>query len=74
MQKEICADLNITKQKLSKWKTGYNEPCIDEIIMIAMYFNVTTDYLLGVEDDTGAKNIINNSFNNFTNKGNLKIN
>ena len=55
MQNEICKDLGVTKQKLSKWKLGYYEPSIDEIIMIASYFNVTSDYLLGLEDETGAK-------------------
>ena len=55
MQNEICKDLGITKQKLSKWKLGYYEPSIDEIIMLANYFNVTTDYLLGLEDETGTK-------------------
>lgn len=57
MQKDICADLGIPKQKLTRWKTAYNEPSIDEIIMLACYFNVTTDYLLGIEDETGAKKI-----------------
>jgi len=55
MQKDICIDLNISRQKLSKWKTSYNEPSIDEIIMIANYFKVSTDYLLGVEDEFGNK-------------------
>lgn len=55
MQKDICTDLGITRQKLTKWKLGYNEPSIDEIIMLATYFNVTCDYLLGLEDETGAK-------------------
>lgn len=55
MQKDICNDLGIPKQKLTRWKTGYNEPSIDEIIMLATYFNVTSDYLLGLEDETGAK-------------------
>ena len=55
MQKEICKDLGVTKQKLSKWKLGYYEPSIDEIILIANYFNVTTDFLLGLEDETGTK-------------------
>lgn len=49
-QNQISSDLGISKQKLSKWKTGYNEPNIDEIIMIANYFGITTDYLLGVTD------------------------
>ena len=50
MQKDICKDIGIPKQKLTRWKTGYNEPSIDEIIMLAKYFNVSTDYLLGLED------------------------
>ena len=49
LQTEVSRDLNITKQKLTNWKTGYNEPSIDEIIMLAKYFNVSTDYLLGLE-------------------------
>ena len=53
MQKEICSDLNISRQKLSKWKTAYNEPSLDELIMISKYFDVSTDYLLGLEDELG---------------------
>ncbi len=49
-QNEICKDLGIRKQKLSKWKTGYNEPSIEELAMIAKYFGVTSDYLIGLED------------------------
>ncbi len=51
MQKEVSNDLGISKQKLSKWKTGYNEPSIDEIIKLSNYFNVSADYLLGIKDD-----------------------
>ena len=50
MQKDICEEMGIPKQKLSRWKTGYNEPSLDELIMLAKYFEVTTDYLLGIED------------------------
>lgn len=49
-QNTISKELGVSKQKLSKWKTGYNEPNIDEIIMIARYFSVSVDYLLGVAD------------------------
>ena len=55
MQKDICADLHISKQKLSKWKTRYNEPSMDELIMLALYFDVSVDYLLGLVDETGAR-------------------
>ncbi len=57
MQKDICNNLQISKQKLSKWKTGYSEPSMDDIIMLALYFDVTSDYLLGLEDETGAKTV-----------------
>ena len=55
LQKDVCVELGISKQKLSKWKTGYNEPSLDELIMIASYFDVSVDYLLGLEDDSGTK-------------------
>jgi len=49
-QTQICKELNIKKQVLSNWKTGYCEPNIDQIIMLADYFGVTTDYLFGREN------------------------
>ena len=52
-QKEICDDLGIRTQKLSNWKTGYSQPSFDDIIMLANYFNVSVDYLLGRSDDFG---------------------
>lgn len=55
MQIEICKDLGISKQKLSKWKTAYNEPSLDELLLISYYFGVSVDYLLGAEDFTGTK-------------------
>lgn len=49
-QNEICKDLGIYKQKFSRWKLGDTKPDFDELIALAKYFNVTTDYLLGLED------------------------
>ena len=54
-QNAICSDLHISKQKLSNWKTGYTEPNLDDFLMLALYFDVTSDYLLGLEDETGAR-------------------
>ena len=54
-QNDICKDLGIYKQKLSRWKLGSTEPNLDDLIMLATYFEVSTDYLLGLEDETGAK-------------------
>jgi len=54
-QNKISADLGVVKQKLSNWKLGVIEPNLDDLIMLAKYFEVSTDYLLGLEDETGAK-------------------
>lgn len=48
-QKDICKELGIYKQKVSRWKNGLTEPSFDELILLAKYFKVTTDYLLGVD-------------------------
>ena len=56
MQKDICTDLGIKEQKFTKWKTGYTEPHLDDIIILADYFGVTTDYLLGYTNADGSKN------------------
>lgn len=54
MQKDICAELGISRPTLSNWKTGYSEPNFDDIIMLAKYFDVSSDYLLGLSDDLDA--------------------
>lgn len=54
-QNTISEELGVTKQRLSKWKTGYSEPSLDDIIAIAYYFGVSSDYLLGMEDEYGTK-------------------
>ena len=71
MQKDICKDLGISKQKLSKWKTGYTEPNPDDIILLATYFDVTADYLIGLTT-TASGQIIKDSFNNISNS-NIKF-
>ena len=75
MQKEICMDMGISKQKFTKWKTGYTEPHLDDVILIADYFGVTTDYLLGYTNADGTKNpdIINSFNNNQNNTVNVTI-
>ncbi len=49
-QKDICEELGIPEPKLSKWKNNHIEPNIDEIIMLAKYFKVTSDYLIGLDN------------------------
>lgn len=46
-QNLISKELNIPRQQLSNWKTGYIEPNIDNLILLANYFNITVDELIG---------------------------
>lgn len=52
-QKELADLLNVSKSTISGWEVGRNEPQQEMLIKIANYFSVTTDYLLGREDDFG---------------------
>ena len=52
-QTEICDEIGITKQRLSNWKSGYTEPNQSDMVMLADYFQVSLDYLLGRSDDFG---------------------
>lgn len=49
-QVELARYLSVQKSTLSEWLNGNNEPPMKTIVDIARYLNVSTDYLLGVED------------------------
>lgn len=50
IQEILASELNITQQSLSKYERDITTIKIDILKRIAKYFNVTTDYLLGVSD------------------------
>lgn len=50
IQAILALELNITQQSLSKYERDITTIKIDILKKIAKYFNVTTDYLLGVSD------------------------
>ena len=47
-QVEVAKLLNIDKSTLAKYETGDREPDLDKLVDIAEFFNVTTDWLLGI--------------------------
>ena len=69
----LAKEINSSKQSVCNWCDGISEPKISYLQKIAVYFDVSADYLLGLEDETGAKTYIRDSFNNFTNNGNIKF-
>ncbi|RHO84770.1 XRE family transcriptional regulator [Ruminococcus sp. AF41-9] len=50
IQEILAAELGITQQMLSKYERDITLIKVDILKKIAAYFNVTTDYLLGVSD------------------------
>ena len=50
IQEILAAELGITQQMLSKYERDVTLIKVDILKKIATYFNVTTDYLLGVSD------------------------
>ena len=49
-QVDLANHLSVQKSTLSEWLNGTNEPPMKTIVDIALYLNVSTDYLLGIED------------------------
>jgi len=48
-QAQLAQKLQLTKSVISAYETGLRLPSYDVLIQIAKIFNVTTDYLLGLE-------------------------
>ena len=49
-QEKLAEILHIDKSTIAKYETGKISPSIEMLIILAKYFKVTTDYLLGLED------------------------
>lgn len=50
-QLKLALDLNMSQNTISRYETGEREPGIKEIILIADYFDVSIDYLVGRTDN-----------------------
>ena len=50
-QVELAAKLGVTKQCVSNWENDNILPSVDMLIKLAKFFNVSTDYLLGLDSD-----------------------
>ena len=49
-QSQLAQKLGLTKSVISAYETGLRLPSYDVLIHIAKIFNVSTDYLLGVDN------------------------
>ncbi len=56
-QKRVGDDVGIAQQTLSRYEKNINSVPVDALVRLAKYYNVTTDYLLGISQ-------VKNSFRN----------
>lgn len=63
-QIELCKRLNINQGNYSKYENSSNEPPLDLLINIAKFYNVSLDYLCGLETKSETKKIIINEIDN----------
>lgn len=58
-QAQFCRDINISKNAVKNWENA--DPSLDKLKATAKYFEVSTDYLLGLTDEktqpTASKNL-----------------
>lgn len=47
---QLAIQIKTSNCAISNWENGVNEPKITYVIRLAKFFNVSTDYLLGLED------------------------
>lgn len=52
-QQQLARKLGLTKSVISAYETGLRQPSYDVLIHIAKIYNVSTDYLLGIENKKG---------------------
>ena len=50
-QKELADILGVRKAAVSLYETGKNDPTDPIKIILARYFNISVDYLIGIIDD-----------------------
>ena len=49
-QQKLADEIGVSQKAIDFWEKDINEPKATYIINLAKFFNVTTDYILGLED------------------------
>jgi len=50
-QYRLAKDLDISDGLVGDWKRGKSSPTSERLVKLAIYFGVSTDYLLGLTDN-----------------------
>ncbi len=54
-QQQLARLLNISQSAIAKWELGKTEPTASAIVSVALFFDVSCDYLLGIKDEFDNK-------------------
>lgn len=46
-QSALAKKLSVTRASVNAWEMGVSVPTVDKIVDLALFFHVTTDYILG---------------------------
>lgn len=49
-QATVAKDLNVSLAIICYWETNKSDPTASNVAKLARYFNVTSDFLLGLDD------------------------
>ena len=53
-QRDMAKILNISQGTYNNWENGKTQPSIEQLIMLASFFEVSVDYLVGNTDEKGG--------------------
>lgn len=68
-QTQLAQIIEVKQSQISEWLKGKAKPSYDTLKTMAKNLGVSSDYLLGLEDETGSK-----TYNNFgIHNGNVKF-
>ena len=54
-QKQLALALNISQGAIGNWESGTRKPNFEYVKVLAGYFDVTSDYLLGIDEKPTSK-------------------
>lgn len=54
-QKQLAEYIKTTNSSISDWETGRSQPDLETLARLAVFFEISVDYLLGLEDESGKK-------------------
>jgi len=52
---QLAKIIGVSDQAIKYWEEEINEPKLSYIRKLAIFYDVTSDYLLGLEDESGTK-------------------